>query len=107
MKRKYKIVYSPKSIDDLRSIYMYICNVLEADGTAKKQISRIRDCIKRLDTLPERHEVVEWEPWSLIGMRKFPVDNYIVFYLVNRTDKVVTIVRILYGGQDINRQLDQ
>lgn len=37
----------------------------------------------------------------------FPVDNYLVFYLPDETENTVSIVRIMYGGRDISRQLDE
>lgn len=37
----------------------------------------------------------------------FPVDNYLVFYLPNETKNTVSIVRIMYGGRDIRRQLSE
>jgi toxin ParE1/3/4 len=40
-----------------------------------------------------------------MGLRFFPVDNYLVFYLPKETDKMVYIVRIMYGGRDIRKQL--
>ena len=34
-------------------------------------------------------------------MHKVPVDNYIIFYTVATSTMTVTIIRIVYGGQDI------
>ena len=34
-------------------------------------------------------------------MHQFPVDNFIVYYLVDEAKKMVTAVRIVYGGRDI------
>ena len=39
----YSIIYSPESLDDLRSIYSYIAFSLKSPDTAKNQIDRIRD----------------------------------------------------------------
>ena len=56
--------------------------------------------------MPDRHEAMEREPWKSMGMRKLPVDNYIVFYIVDHDKKVVTVVRIVYGGRDIEEELN-
>lgn len=45
--------------------------------------------------------MVDWEPWASMGMRKLPVDNFLVFYLVNQEECLVMVVRIFYGGRDI------
>lgn len=74
---------------------------LMAEQAARGQVNRLRDAVRKLDTMPERHEVVDWEPWLSMGMRKLPVDNYMVFYLVNDDDKTVTVIRVFYGGRDI------
>ena len=37
-----------------------------------------------------------------MGMRKVPVDNYIVFYLVDNDNRIVIVDRVFYGGRDIH-----
>ena len=34
-------------------------------------------------------------------MHKIPVDNFIVFYIVDMNSMTVTVIRIVYGGRDI------
>ena len=97
----YKIIYSPESLDDLRSIYMYIAYELLAGDTAEKQVNRIREAVRKLDVFPEGHSQVNWEPWVSLGMHFLPVDNYIVYYLVDNDSRSVSIVRIFYGGRDV------
>ena len=59
----YKIIYSPKSLDDLRTIYSYIAFEKLALENAKVQVNRIRKAIRSLDLFPEEHSTVDWEPW--------------------------------------------
>ena len=99
----YSIIYSPESLDDLRSIYMYIAYELCAGDAAKRQVDRIRSAIRKLDTFPEGHSHIDWEPWASIGMHYLPVDNYIVYFLVNNNSQSVSIVRIFYGGRDVEQ----
>ena len=35
-------------------------------------------------------------------MHQLPVDNFIVYYLVDDEKRTVTVVRIFYGGRDID-----
>ena len=44
---------------------------------------------------------VEWEPWHSMKMHQLPVDNFIVYYLVDDKERTVTVARIFYGGRDI------
>ena len=55
--------------------------------------------------MPLRHNLYEEEPLHSMGIRFFPVENYLVFYLPNETEGIVNIVRIMYGGRDIRKQL--
>ena len=65
------------------------------------EVGRIRAAVRKLDAMPKRHRVVDWEPWASMGMRRLSVDNYIVFYLVDDEGGTVTVVRILYSGRNI------
>ncbi len=67
----------------------------------KYQVKRIRKAVRSLESFPERHTIVEWEPWCSMEMHKVPVDNYIIFYLVDAEKQLVTIIRICYGGRDV------
>ncbi len=44
-------------------------------------------------------------PWQ--GLRFFPVNNDLIFYLPNEMESSVTIARIMYGGRDIRKQLSE
>ena len=101
MSDAYKVSYSPLAQDDIRAIFTYIAFELQAEQAAQGQVNRIREAVRKLDTMPERHEIVDWEPWSSMEMRKLPVDNYIVFYLVDSDDMTVTVIRVFYGGRNI------
>ena len=86
---------------NLTSIYTYIAYELRAKDNASGQINRIRKSIRALSDLPERYALVDWEPWHGMGMRKMPVDHYLVYYLVRHETREVEIVRIFYGGRDV------
>ena len=97
----YQIIYSPESLDDLRAIYSYIAFEKLSPQNAESQVNRIRKAIRSFDLFPEGHTTVEWEPWASMGMRFLPVDSFIVYYLVDNDEGKVSIVRIFYGGRDV------
>jgi len=35
----------------------------------------------------------------------FPVDNYLVFYIPDDEAKIVTVIRVMYGGRDVDKEL--
>ena len=80
--KQFKVAYTPAAKDDLKSIYSYIAFQMKEKVIAQNIVNRIRKEIKALDSSPERYTAVDWQPWSDIGMRKFSVGNYIVFYYV-------------------------
>lgn len=101
MTETYTVLYSAEALDDLREIYAYIANELLAPETAAAQINLIRKEVRSLDFMPARYMLVKWEPWHSMKMHQLPVDNFIVYYLVDDENAAVTVVRIFYGGRDI------
>ena len=81
---KYEIEISEQADKDLRNIYEYILS---------------------LDTMPEKYRIYDKEPWKSRGLHILPVDNYVVLYIPDIETKVVTILRIMYSGRDIDNQL--
>ena len=53
--------------------------------------------------MPNRHKLVEWEPWHSMKIHQLPTDNFIIYYLIDDEELNVTVVRIFYGGRDIER----
>lgn len=104
---RYKIFYTSGAKRDLRSIYSYISEELLAPDTAAGQVQRIMKEIRSLEDMPMRYRLYDDEPWHDLGLRFFPVDNYLVFYLPDESANIVRIVRIMYGGRDIRRQLGE
>ena len=101
MNDPYSVVYSPKAKDDFKEIYSYIAFTLLVPDTAKGQVERIQKEIRSLDFMPLRNPIVDWEPWKSMEMHKLPVDNFVVFYTVDKSAMTVIIIRIVYGGRDI------
>ena len=101
MMDSYKVGYSVDALDDLREIYSYIANELLVPETASAQLSRIRKEVRSLDFMPARYALVDWEPWHSMKMHQLPVDNFIVYYLIDDKERTVTVARIFYGGRDI------
>ena len=102
-----KLLYSLKSRQDLRDIYGYIAYTLLSPQTARSLTDSILQAAGTLKSMPERNPLYKEEPWHSLGVRFLPVKNYTVFYTVDREADTVFVVRILYGGRDISRQLKE
>lgn len=101
----WKVVYTEQAERDLRDIYEYIAFSLLEPETARKQVQRIMDEVAKLYEMPFRFRLYEKEPWRSKGLHILPVDNYLVFYFPVESTKTVAIIRIMYGGRDIDAQL--
>ena len=101
MTNSYNVGYSVDALGDLREIYSYIANELLVPETAAAQLGCMRKEVRSLDFMPARYTLVEWEPWHSMKMHQLPVDNFIVYYLVDDEERAVTVARIFYGGRDI------
>lgn len=75
--------------------------------TAVGQTRRIMKGIPSLGEMPMRYRLYGDELWHSKGLRFFPVDNYLVFYLPEENNNIVYIIRIMYGGRDVGRQLNE
>lgn len=58
-----------------------------------------------LEEFPEKFRHYEKEPWRSRGLRVMPVDNYLVFYIPDQDTGIVTVIRIMYAGRDVDSQL--
>lgn len=101
MSNKYSVIYSPDALEDLKDIYSYIAFELRVPDTAQKQVNHIREKVRSLDFMPARYSLVDWEPWQSLKMHKIPIDNFVVYYTVNDDIHTVTVIRIFYGGRNV------
>ncbi|MGN0161096.1 MAG: type II toxin-antitoxin system RelE/ParE family toxin [Lachnospiraceae bacterium] len=102
----FDVTYSAEARQDLRDIYEYIAYELLAPKVAAGQTERIMKAARSLEQMPMRHRLYKEEPWHSQGLRVLPVDNYLVFYLSDETGATISIIRIMYGGRDIDKQLN-
>ena len=97
---EYKVMISEAADADLGEIADYIAVNLQEPAIALKQIGRIKDAMMSLRTMPERHGVVLDKYLASRGIRLLPVDNYLVFYIVNKATEAISIVRVLHGRRE-------
>lgn len=104
---KYEVMYTARAKKDLQDIFRYISEELFALDSAVGQTKRIINEIQKLDTLPNRNRLYEKEPWHSKGLRFFPVNKYLIFYKTDIETEVVYVIRIIYSGRDVHKQLSQ
>lgn len=99
----YRIEIASQADADLRGIYEYIAFSLQAPQNAVGQLDRLEDGILKLTENPERFKRYEKEPWRSRGLRQMPIDNFLIFYILE--EEIVTIIRVMYDGRNIDAQL--
>jgi len=103
----WRIQYSASSREDLKSVFDYIAYELFSPEYAAGQVERIMKAVRSLEDMPMRYSVYNEEPWKTKQVRFLPVDNSIIFYLPMDDSKTVNIIRIIYGGRDMKRQIKE
>lgn len=102
---KWKVFLTPEFKKEFYDIYNYIANILLSPTSAKKQIEKILKYVENLCEMPKKFSLVEQESWRSRGLRKMVVDNYIVFYYLNKIKSEVVIFHVFYGGRNIDELL--
>ncbi|MCM1246761.1 MAG: type II toxin-antitoxin system RelE/ParE family toxin [Roseburia sp.] len=103
----YKVEMTEQAETDLREIYEYIASTLLSPENASGQLDRLEAHIVKLGEFPEKFRRYEKEPWNGRGMRVMPVDNYLVFYVPDKEVALVTVIRVIYAGRDVDAQLSE
>ena len=102
---KYRVDLSQPAENDLRDIVRYISAQLSAPMTALQMIDIMEEAIAGLALMPQRCSFVTDERLAVLGYRKLPVKNYIVFFTIDERSKVVDVERILFARRDWQRIL--
>ena len=98
----FSVHISKQAADDLRGIFEYIAFSLHSAEAAELQLMRLETGIKSLSSFPQRFKLYEKEPWKGRGLRMMLVNHYLVYYICNSEQKNVHIIRVIYGGRDMD-----
>ena len=102
----YEVEVSEQADRDLREIFEYIAFELQSPENPTPPPERLEEQILSLDAMPKRYRKYEKEPWKSRELHILPVDNYVILYIPNSDKKVITILRVMYAGRDIDNQLN-
>ena len=101
----YKVNVADAAENDLRAIFSYIAVELQSYINAVGQLERLESAIRSLSEMPERYRCYDKEPWRSRGLRRMSVDRYCVFYIPDISSRSVSVIRVMYGGLDVDRRL--
>ena len=72
-------------------------NLEEHPQKALRLFSKIDKILSNLVAMPEMYPV--YEDFSVF--RKITIEDYLVFYIINKQDGIIEVHRLLYGKMDI------
>lgn len=101
----YRIRLSERSDRDIRNIYEYIAYTLLDPLNAVTVFNRITEAILSLSKMPERHKIYK-TGGNGEEIRFLVSGNHNIYYWVDFSAHQVNIIRVLYGGMDIDKELN-
>ena len=102
MDSKYSYNFTEKAERDFDEILRYISFDLANPIAAQNLGRKIFEKIDIVRSFPESCAIVDNEFLSDKTVRKLLVDNYIIYYKANHDEKIITIIRIVYGKRNLD-----
>lgn len=98
--KNYYVDLAPKAQRDIDSILNYIAIDLCAPASALNLNEKFLKQIEQLESFPYCGEIYISEIPLKYEYRRLIVDNYLIFYTINETQKTVIIMHIVYGSSN-------
>ena len=105
MQNKYKVKFTPVAEDDLDKIYQYISEKLDAPEAAMNLMNEIENKVMRLADMPYSCVAVDDELLKSKGYRKLIIKNFLALYVVFEDEKLVKIMRVVYGASNYKKNI--
>lgn len=101
----YKVEFLPVAKQDLTEIALYIKDKLNNPIAAYNTVEQIVEASEKLGSFPYSNPV--YTPLRPLKKeyRKIPVKNYMLFYTVDETEKLITVSRIIYTRRNLSSQI--
>ncbi len=107
MASKFGYRLTKKAESDLDGILAYITVELANPQAASDFFNNLQNNIEEVREFPESGLLVQNEFLQTENVRKKLVGNYIMYYLLNMEEKIIYILRIVYGKRNMNEILKE
>ena len=101
MASKFGYQLTKRAESDLDGIVSYIAVELANPQAASDFVDKLKDNIDEARAFPESGSLVDNEFLQVENLRKKLIGNYIMHYLPDIREKIIYILRIVYGKQNI------
>ena len=102
MASEYSYRFTQKAVEDLDSIISYIAVELDNPKAAMGFADEVAERIKDARTFPDIGALVVNDYLPIKNVKKLIVGNYIIFYYPNDKDKLIIVLRIVYGKRSMD-----
>lgn len=96
----YKVMLTPRAIEDMDKIYKYMIEELMEPETADRLLSDMEDAVNGLYTMPYRGAERKIGRYADKGYRQLFVKKYTIVYCVSEREKRVIILTVRYTPSD-------
>jgi plasmid stabilization system protein ParE len=86
--------------EDILSAINYIANALKAPIAANNLLDEIEKHEKTLENMPNIFPFVSDEYLASKRLKFVMIKNYIMFYTIDEDNKVINVIRFLYGRRN-------
>ena len=97
---RYEVKLTPQALGQIDETVQYISKILLEPEIARKWADTLQSEINKLDSMPSRYPFAEEVPWHTKGIRKMPIKNFLVYYLVDEEKNSVWVTAVIYGRRE-------
>lgn len=101
MASKFGYQLTKRAESDLDGIVSYMAVELANPQAASDFVDKLKGNIDEARAFPESGSLVDNEFLQVENLRKKLIGNYIMYYLPDMREKIIYILRIVYGKQNI------
>lgn len=105
MSEIYEVKITTQAQEQMVEIIDYISYELFAPDAANNLLDKLEENILSLSEFPERYQLIEKEPWRTEGIRKIVVNNFFIYYWIDKAEKKVQVTAVIYEKRNQIEQL--
>ena len=105
MDSEYSYQFTKPAVSDLDSTLHYIAKELDNPIAAQNLGQKIFAAIDRARSFPEIGTPVDNEYLSDKTVRRIAVDRYLLYYKPDHANRMITVLRIVYGKRNLDEIL--
>ena len=95
-----RLIFSKAVDKDISSSIKYIKNMLEAPMASQRLYDELEETYLKLEENPYRRPLVQNKFLAMKGYRSINVKNYVLFYIINEEENIVSLVRFMHSQRN-------